>query len=88
MFTQFKLYAYGIIAAIVAFFIGWFKLRGDKIEEQEKEIKQQKQNLEAVEQYHEAKDKVQEFETQNKVAAEKAKHVEKQSDISDGNYKL
>lgn len=72
MFSQIKLYLSAILAGVVMIFAAWFKYRGDKIDDLEKEIKN-----------HEAKDKAQDFEAQNREAAARAEAQDAKSITSD-----
>jgi len=72
MFSQIKLYLSAILAGAVMLFAAWFKYRGDKIDNLEKEIEN-----------HEAKDKAQDFEAQNREAAARAEAEDAKSIISD-----
>jgi len=88
MFTQIKIWLYGIGASVIALFVGIFIYRGKKIEDQQETINEQKQVAEVTEQYYKNKNKVQEFEKQNAVEAEKVKHADKVDNITDGSYSL
>lgn len=72
MFDTIKLYIGIIVTAVIAGFIAMFKYRGMQIEALEKEVES-----------HEAKDKKQDFEADNRVAAAKAE-AEDVKDIEDG----
>jgi len=72
MFSQIKLYLSALLAGIVMLFAAWFKYRGDKIDNLEKEIEN-----------HEAKDKAQGFEAQNREAAARAEAEDAKSITSD-----
>jgi len=72
MFSQIKLYLSTVLAGAVMLFAAWFKYRGDKIDDLEKEIEN-----------HEAKDKAQDFEAQNREAAARAEAEDAKSIISD-----
>ena len=61
MLDQFKMYIYLAGAAMLAFFVGWFKYRGKKIDDLEDEVEN-----------HEAIDKAQDFEARNREAAARA----------------
>ena len=74
LLSQFKSYIYLIGAAIITFFIGWFKYRGMKIDDLEEEIEN-----------HEAIDKAQDFEADNRAAAAKAEALDVK-DTNSGNY--
>ena len=80
------LYAFG--ASAIALFVGIFVYRGKKIEDQQKTIDEQTQVAEVTKKYYDNKTKIQEFEKQNSVEAEKAKHADKIDNVSDGNYSL
>jgi len=71
MFDTIKLYGAAALAIIVAAFLAVFKYRGMKIDSQEAELEDRKEELEEVVKYHENKDKVQSFEKDNAVAAAK-----------------
>jgi len=72
MFSQIKLYLSAILAGAMMLFAAWFKYRGDKIDDLEKEIEN-----------HEAKDKAQDFEAQNREAAARAEAEDAKSITSD-----
>jgi len=72
MFSQVKIYLSALLAGIVMLFAAWFKYRGDKIDDLEKEIEN-----------HEAKDKAQDFEAQNREAAARAEAEDAKSITSD-----
>jgi len=72
MFSQIKLYLSALMAGAVMLFAAWFKYRGDKIDDLEKEIEN-----------HEAKDKAQDFEAQNREAAARAEAEDAKSITSD-----
>lgn len=59
--SEIKTFLYGAIMFIVMGFIGWFKYRGQKIDDLEQEV-----------QNHEAKDRAQDFEADNREAAARA----------------
>ena len=69
MFGEIKVYLYAAIAVVVAGFLAVFKYRGMKIDRQEDELENKEQELQSVHKYHEAKDKVQDFEKDNAAAA-------------------
>lgn len=87
MFSQIKIWLYGIGAGIVALFVGWFKYRGYKIEQQEQELEERQQELQAMNQYHADKDKVQAFEHQNDVAAAKT-NTRVNDEVKDGSHSI
>jgi len=76
MFDQFKVYFYAFVAIVVAGFAAVFKYRGMKIDKLESDVE-----------YHEAKDKAQDFEKQNVEAAAKAE-AQDVKDISVGTYTI
>ena len=88
MFTQIKIWLYTIITSLGALFVGIFIYRGRKIEGQQNTIDEQKQAADVAKKYYSNKIKIQEFEKQNSVASEKAKHVDKVNNIDDGSYTL
>jgi hypothetical protein len=88
MFISIKNYIYGAVAGLVAILGAIFVYRGKKIKEQAETIETQEHNTKLIEKYYEQKDKVQSFESANKVGAEKAKHVEKSINTPDGHYFL
>jgi len=72
MLSQIKLYLSAILAGAVMLFAAWFKYRGDKIDNLEKEIES-----------HKAKDKAKGFEAQNREAAARAEAEDEKSIHSD-----
>ena len=76
IFNQFKAYLYLVGAAIVAIFIGWFKYRGAKIDSLEEEVEN-----------HEAIDKAQDFEADNRAAAARAEALDVK-DTTSGTYTI
>jgi len=72
MLSQIKLYLSALMAGAVMLFAAWFKYRGNKIDNLEKEIEN-----------HEAKDKAQDFEAQNREAAARAEAEDAKSITSD-----
>lgn len=83
-----KTWLYGALGILIIGFIGMFKYRGFKIKQQERDSESQQHEIAAMKEYSEQKDKVQSFEVQNKVKAEKAKHADETPDISDGSHSL
>jgi len=67
-FSEVKTFIYGAIMFVVMTFIAWFKYRGAKINSLEEEVKK-----------HEAKDKAQDFEAQNREAAARAEAEDEKS---------
>ena len=88
MFTRTKMWLYGLSTGLIALFFSVFIYRGKKIKNQYEIINKQKQEAKIAKQYQENKSKIQEFEKQNLVEAEKAKHVEKPINTPDGYYQL
>lgn len=76
MFSQFKVWIYGVGAALVAIAVAMFKYRGNKIEKLEEDLETAEHNVEVVDKVIENERKVNTYEMQNKVAAAKAEVVE------------
>ena len=72
MFNTFKLWAYGIGAAVIAVAISMFKYRGNKIDTLETELEAAEANAQVVDKVLEAEREVTSFEADNRVAAAKA----------------
>lgn len=88
MFVNVKNYIYGAITGLVAILGAIFVYRGKQIKKQKEIIETQKYNAEIVAKYYKQKDKIQSFESENSIEAEKAKHVEKVTNTPDGHYFL
>lgn len=88
MFSTIKTYIYGAVVGLFGILSAILVYRGKKIKDQQKVIDKQKQEAKKIKKLNDNKDKVQEFEKQNQVEAEKAKHVEKPINTPDGYYKL
>lgn len=67
-----KGYLYAAGAAVLAILVAIFKYRGHKIDSLEEEVEEAKGKAAVVDKVIDAERKVNEFETQNKVAASKA----------------
>ena len=87
MFTGVKLWLYSIGAGIIAILVGIFKYRGYKIDQQEKELEERNQELQAMTRYNKQKDKVQEFEHKNDVESVKT-DINVKEKIQDGTYSI
>ena len=66
-FSGIKTYIYGAIAVAFAAMMAYLKYQSARIKSQSAEIDRQEQQLHVVEEYHKDKDKVQEYEADNRV---------------------
>lgn len=87
MFTGIKLWLYSIGAGIIAILVGIFKYRGYKIDQQEKELEERNQELQAMTRYNAQKDKIQEFEHRNDVESVRT-DINVKEEIQDGTYSI
>jgi len=75
MFGVIKSQVLAGIAAVVAVFVIWFKIRGEKIEALEEQVERAEASAEAVEQVHEDEVKAASFVAANREAAKIAEEV-------------